>query len=539
MVAVCSLALTLLAIVDLWHNQVPSPAGRLLRASQLSSISHLTMVDGGGNVVAIKKGQGGIWLSSDVKAGPVDADAVRELVSVLALLRSVRESPRNPESGLGDAAPEVKIGSAEGELVLAIGATTGDGRHRWVGVDGRGPAYLVENHLIVEILDLRGRLLSRSLLPSRSDQDQRLSLRGPSGWLMAENGQVTWQGLEGLGVAVSAEGDVQLRGALADLEFEDPTAQGPNCPAGSPVLLVEFGSEKFEIQECEPCSSDRIGLSIGSRSGCTAAATWQTIQEFLASPTQLMETGLLPTRDVRGPVRVVCGERELAIDPSDADAQRLREWWRRLDGLGRSVSVGSPPPTLCTLRGDNYELHFGQIDKTWQAHYAQSPAAQNVLLRAVAPEIRDLLHVEASRFMSRDLISEEALNVTRVSLAEGAQETVLERGELAFAWRSPGGELSELDASELALSLVAVLSTLRADDFVSPDERIVPSPNSGRRLAIDYATPTDSESRHHDVWVVARPKSSDQTRSCWAQVDAWPPAWLAKETCQVLLTKLP
>lgn len=533
-IAVCSLALTLLALLDPWHTQVQTPVGRLLRASQLSSLTQIDIVDSAGEMLSIQRDDENRWQSTGARSGPVDAEAVRELVSVIKLLRSSRAAPQVAGLGVSSDRANLVLHDASGGVEIRFGAVAADGRHQWLSLDASGPAYLVEKHLIDELLDLRGQLLSRKLLPSRPPVQARIQMRGPNSWFQIEKGTVTWQALEGLKAPSSEEYVAELQGALATLEFDQEPGEAPSCPPGLPAVVVTVGAETLKIQECAPCSPTRIGLSIGSRSGCAQADLWQKIWTWLAKPGALVEPRLLPTRIPTGAFQLVCGERELGVDPGDVDTQRLRDWWRKVDGAGHSLSVGSPPRPLCSIRGDGYEVQFGQVDGKWVAHSAQQPSAQLVLLRGVGQNIEDLLRADSSRFLSRELISEEALSATRISIRDGAKQTVLDRSELVGVWSSQEKGLSELASSELASVLLSALSNLRAIDFVSSSERVEPSAQSGRRLTIDFAAPTDGGSRHYEVWVVP---SAD--RSCWAKVDDKPAAWLAPEACQRLLTKVP
>jgi hypothetical protein len=537
--ALCSLAVTLVAIVDPFEAHVRSPVGRLLDASALSSLSQVEMVDASGTTLSIQKNEEGRWQSTAPNAGPVDGDAVRELVAVLALLRSTREGRRNAETGLAGKAASIRLHLPKrtvpkGTVEITFGAKAADGRHRWVAADESGPAYLVESHLIGELEELRGRLLSRKLLASRPGPEESIELRGTSNWFRINGGQVEYQDWGGLSAPISEIGDARIRDALAGLEFEGEQEQGPTCTENSPGLLVTIGTEKLQILECGPCASGGIGLALASRSGCAQADLWQELKTSLGSPGQLIEPGLLPSRDVSGPFRIVCGERETSVDPALADAIRLRDWWRNVDSAGGAVTVGKAPPSRCTIVGEDFEMGFARVDGKWIAHDLRSAGAEKTLLRDVAPEIQDLLNADASRFLSRALISEEPLNATRISIREGGAEIVLERSELVGVWRTKGEGRSELDSSELASRLLSTLSSLRAQDFIPASERKYPSRNTGRRLSVDYATPTEGETRHYEIWVV----TADRAAACWALVDTKPPAWLSKVDCQALLTEL-
>jgi hypothetical protein len=523
-IAVCSLALTLLAILDPWHTQVQTPVGRLVQASQLSSLTKIDMVNAAGEPLS--------------EAGAVNADTAREFISVIRLLRSSREAAQRADLGFIGGAANLVLHNAGDRVEIRFGAVTLDGRHQWLSLDTSGPAYLVEKHLIDELLHLQGQLLSRKVLPSRPPAHARIELRGPGSWFQIEKGMVTWPALEGLQAPGSDPYIAVLRDALAALSFDDKPGDSPSCPPGLPAVVVRVGAETFEIQECAPCSPGRIGLSLGSRSGCAQADLWQQIWTWLAKPQLLAASWVLPTRTATGPFQLVCGERTVSVDPGMVDTQRLRDWWRRVDWSGRSLSVGSPPRPLCSVRGEGYEVHFGQVDGKWLAHRAPQPSAKVVLLRGVASNIEDLLRAESSRFLSRELISEEALSATRISIRDGAKQTVLDRSELVGVWSSQEQGLSELTSSELASVLLSALANLRAVDYVSSSERVRAPAKSGRRLTIDFAAPSDDASRHYEVWVVgAAAQSAD--RPCWAQVDDKPAAWLTPKACQRLLTKIP
>jgi hypothetical protein len=533
--ALASAALVVLALVDPWQQQDAVRSDRLVSSAQFASLKQVTLVDSAGAAMSIEKDVGGEWRSVDQGEAPLDDNAVRELLAVMKLLRALRESPqsetRTPRSG----GASLQYAWDQGSRQLRFGSLSADGKHQWVGLGEEGPALLVEAYLLREIQELRGRLLSRKLLRSWPNAASPLELRRGEEWLRVAAQRVQWNGRDAAApAALSETRAVQLRDDLAQLEFREALPPGAACKPEGLALQVQAGEQVLAIHSCSGCEPGSVGLVVGARTGCADASVWQRIVSLLVSPTELVELRFLPSREAPKSFTLACGQGELLIDAEAVDASRLQGWWHDLDASATSVSEGTQPFALCSLRGADFELRFGQRDGQWFALPAGGAEGESGLLYHLRPEAGALLHVGRAAFLSLGLISEDPLTSTRIAIREAGRERVLERGELADLWRAVGWPASDLAASQWALGLRSALSHLRATSIVEAGAP-VPSASSGRRITIDFALPTSEGTRRYQLWVAPDAAAAKGSGECWVQVNAESPAWVAPETCALLL----
>ncbi len=539
--ALCSLALLLLALLDPWHSPRATPLGRLLAADEIDSLRRIEIVAEPAESIAVERRGDGQWQGVDMQGAPLNPQALRDLVSAMTLLRASRKAARRPAHGISEASAFLKLEFAGGTREFAFGNTSADGSKQWLGARDEGVSYLVETHLVREIFSARERLPSRKLLPSKPAAGQGLTWRGPTGWLKVHAGtQLEWSDREGSPARVSPLRFAEFREGLATLEFTEALAAETSCDQSRPLYELHYAEHSLNIRECGMCGPDSMGLKLGTRTGCVAAEHWLSLTRMIEQPTELLERLLLPTRKAESTFSIRCASKELAITPAKVDAERLQSWWSKIDRGASELTIAPPPPIVCTLEAEGWIVHFGEREGSWFAFQPPSEAGVESILWKLEPELGPLLRAEPSAFLSLHLIAQDPLHAIRIQVAEAGTSLTLVRGELLDDWKDSSGGLDAEAASQWAPKLAQALAGLRAQTFIPEAEQRKPAPRSGRRIEIDFALPSAEQSSQHQLWIrTAKPAKGLGASSCWAQVDTLPPARLSGEDCTVLLGPMP
>ncbi len=504
----------------------------------MSSLSRISLVGDAGRVEIEKEGPGQ-WRGAGASATPVNPDAVRELLSVMTLLRPSRVAARKEEHGLGAGAAELGLKSASGQETVRFGAATDGQRYRWIGRSEASVSYLVEAHLVLEILAAIERLPSRKLFPSPWKVGESFAFTADGTSVRVdEKQQVSWSDREEASRA-SERQLASLRDTMRELEFSEGLPSALACQDGARYEFA-LGSRRTEIYECGMCGEQSMGLRSGAGAGCVQAQEWAELKALVASPIQLVERYVLAHRKAVIAFALKCGPVELEVDPKAVDPERLQEYWRAIDLGATQIRIAPPPPPLCTMKGQGFEVHFGKIGESWLAYSLPADSTAEPILRELHPDVGPLLRADEALFVSRKLISEDPLHATAIGVRQGAKEVQLTRGELLNHWLAEPSIGSELATSQWALGMREAVSRVEAESFVDTKARRRAFGKKVREISIEFVLPIQGQSAHYKLKVeAASPASATETRACRVQVNELPAAWLSEPDCQSLLVPIP
>ncbi len=498
----------LLAVFDPWARNESLDSSRLFDSHNVSELASITLADGA-RVFAAERNAKGMWVTTAPKSGSASSTALARLRSALPLLRSMRQAKERPAHGTREGAPMLTLGfGPEKSVTMHVGVKTANAQSRWIRLGDAERVYLVESHLVAEILDSAMSLRSSRIVLWALSKTEPLRVSWETGAVEIEQTTMRWSGNHPSGSYEAVVDPVRAQHWMESLEMLEET-HDEGC-VHPPEIRIEQGDNRVQL------------LS----TSCLDPQQLATVVAGLEKPEYLAVMNLLPTRRPQEDFTINCGDTEREIQIGQVDQKALWAWWSGLDTSPRALTEKQGFKVTCTVRGSGWEVALG-IGRSGR-WLAQSPHAsfEFVLDAEALPALEPLRDL----FRSAVLIEEDAAFLRRVEIVDAKGSRAVERDDRDGSWSITGSQLDAEAVSDWAGALGRTLGTLQAESFEGADTHRTLA-KGGVKLVVEFESAFgDQLNRYHlDLF--------GNAESCAVSVGDRAPATLATEDCAVLFRR--
>lgn len=490
----------LLALLDPWRETDKASRTSFLGEGDVVGTVAVELRSQDGFYEASKSAEDA-WVCSSPQPGLADSDAVRRMLASARLLRSIRSAPRAPQHGIDNDASVVTLSFFGGlKRSLTIGALTANRRHQWVAMDSDASSYLVEAHLVAELLASITSLRSLRVIPWAIHSQQVLRVEDAQRWLERDANVVRWNTTAGeVQEIVADRGKLQSwLQALSKLMVEAEDCEAP------PNLRIVQGNRSAQLSGELCVSSGPLAIVLSA---------WER-------PLDLARMRLFDTQRPLRDFSIRCESEVRQVHIAQVEQDALWGWWAALDTAPQRLAIDAPYEPLCTLGNEEWTIAIG---KQGEDLVATSPhSGQRFVLR---PEVEASLQNLSALFRNTLLIKEDAVFLRRLSISGAGATTSWERSGQADSWSKSGGSPAPLETALALSNLARTLATLQAVRFVQAPK--TPKP-SARTIESFFESAIEEGGKTYSLKLWGGPKA------CTVSIANGPHAHLLPQDCSVL-----
>jgi hypothetical protein len=383
---------------------------------------------------------------------------------------------------------------------LTLGALAADGRHQWVAMDRDANSYLVEAHLVTELLASIKSLRSLRVIPWPIHRQQVLRVEDSRRWLERDANIVRWSTAEG-GVQEVVADRNKLQSWLQALSTL--VVETENC-AAPPDLRIVQGDQVAHL----------------SRELCVSSEPLKTVLSAWEHPLDLARMRLFDTQRPLRDFSIRCESEERQVHIAHVEQDALWRWWAALDASPQRLVIDAPYDPMCTLGNAEWTLAIG---KQGEELVATSPhTGQLFVLR---PDVEASLQNLSALFQTTLLIKEDAVFLRRLAISGAGATTSWERSGQADSWSESGGTSAPSETALLLSSLARTLATLQAESFVQSPK---PPGPPVRTIESFFESAIEEGGKTYSLKLWGGPKSCTASIANGSRAHLWP------QDCSVL-----